>query len=71
MEMEDPRCTIVAVETVDPRCGSLHRAVNIKHEGPRWKNLEDRNLHMTDDPRCDRMALKMEDPRCANLFASW
>ena len=50
IEMEDPRCTIVAMEMEDPRCMSLRSGAALGME----------------DPRCRIAAHEMEDPRCGS-----
>ena len=70
-QMEDPRCTIAAVELDDPRGAWLLRGVTIEIEDPRYTNLGDRAVLRMEDPRCSRVTMKMEDPRCGSFFATW
>jgi len=64
IEMEDPRCKIVAIEVEDPRCKNLLSGVVIEMEDPRCKSLYYRVALEMEDPRCYRVAVRMEDPRC-------
>ena len=71
--MEDPRCTIAAIGTEDPRCNSMHRGVVIEMEDHRCKGLLQgvtlRSVSIAiEDPRYSIAAVvEMEDPRCSGL----
>jgi len=60
IEMEDPRCNTVAIETFN--------SVKIEFEDLRCKGLLNRMAPEIEDPRCNRMTTQMEDPRCKSLF---
>lgn len=66
IEMEDPRCIIVAMEMEDPRCKSLHHGMVHEMEDPRCESMRSMAIGM-EDPRCRIMAHVMEDPRCGSL----
>ena len=68
IEMEDPRCNTVAIETEELRCGSSFNSVKIEFEDLRCKGLLNRMAPEIEDPRCNRMTTQMEDPRCKSLF---
>jgi len=71
IEMNDPRCKIVAMEMEDPRCKGLRNGLAIEMDDPRCKSLRSGAAVEMDDPRCKSMlsgtAMVMEDPRCQNL----
>ena len=71
IEMEDPRCKIVAIEMDDLRCRSPLNAVVIEIEDLRCKSLLNRVVLEIEDPRCNRVAIRMEDPRCESLLMTW
>ena len=71
IEMEDPRCKIVAIEMDDLRCRNSLNGVVIEIEDFRCKSLIDRVVLEVEDTRCNRMAIKMEDPRCKSLLMTW
>ena len=71
IEMEDPRCKIVAIEVYDPRRKGLLSGVVIEMEDLRCKSLLDRVVLEVEDPRHNRVVIEMEDPRCKNLLMIW
>ena len=71
IEMEDPRCKIVAIEMDESRCRNSVNGVVIEIEDFRCKSLIDRVVLEVEDARCNRMAIKMEDPRCKSLLMAW
>ena len=71
IEMEDPRCKIVAIEMDDLRCRSPLNAVVIEIEDLRCKSLLNRVVLEIEDLRCNRVAIRMEDPRCESLLMTW
>jgi len=66
IEMEDPRCTIVAMEMEDPRCNGLRHGTVHEMEDPRCMSLRSGAALGMEDPRCRIAAHEMEDPRCGS-----
>jgi len=81
IKMEDPRCTIAAVEMEDLRCRSMiggvviemedFRCLSLRDEGFRSKSMHDRVAVQTEYPRSARVTIEMEDPRCKYLQTMW
>jgi len=71
IEMEDPRCNIVAIETDDLRCRYSFGGVVMEIEDLRCKSLIDRVALEVEDARCNRLATRMDDPRCKSLLMTW
>ena len=71
VEMEDPRCKIVAIEMDELRCRNPINGVVIEMEDLRCKSLSNRMALGIEDPRCGAIAIQMEDPRCNNLHLNW
>ena len=71
MEMEDPRCKIVAIEMDELRCRSPLNGVVIEMEDLRCEGLSNRMVLEIEDPRLGGTAIQMEDPRCNNLHLNW
>ena len=71
IEMEDPRCKIVAIEMDEFRCRNSLKGVVIGIECVRCSSLIDQVVLEVEDARCNRMAIKMEDPRCKSLLMAW
>jgi len=71
IEMEDPRCKIVAIEMDDLRCRSPFDGVVIEIEDLRCKSLLNRVVLEIEDARCSCVAIKMEDPRCQSSQLAW
>jgi hypothetical protein len=65
--MEDPRCTIAAMETEDPRCMNLCNGMVIGMEDLRCESLLRSAVTEMEDPRCRTVAHATEDPRCRSL----
>ena len=71
IDMEDPRCKIVAVEMDELRSRSPLNGMLIAMEDLRCRSLPNRATLEIEYPRCHCVQTKMDDPRCNSLHLKW